>query len=110
MQTSAASSAAGKAYLEALRAARPGETPALPDRPLETDPAPDFQETLASTVREMVQTVQTGETTSQDFVAGRADPHSVVEALAEAEMALNLAVNVRNRVVEAYQEILRMPI
>ena len=41
---------------------------------------------------------------------GQADAHSVVEAMANAEMALETAVTIRNRVVEAYQELLRMPV
>ena len=34
----------------------------------------------------------------------------VVEALAASELAIETAVAVRDRVVEAYQEILRMPV
>lgn len=43
-------------------------------------------------------------------MTGKADPHTVVEAMASAEMAVETAVTLRNRVVEAYQELLRMPI
>lgn len=39
-----------------------------------------------------------------------ADPHALVEALAQTELAVETAVAVRNKVVEAYQEILRMPV
>lgn len=39
-----------------------------------------------------------------------ADPHAMVEALANAELALDAAVTIRNKVVEAYQELLRMPV
>ncbi|MEI4473453.1 flagellar hook-basal body complex protein FliE [Frigidibacter sp. MR17.24] len=41
---------------------------------------------------------------------GDADPHALVQALAETGLAVETAVAVRDRVVEAYQEILRMPI
>jgi flagellar hook-basal body complex protein FliE len=41
---------------------------------------------------------------------GRADPHSLVTALAESQLAIETAVTVRDRVVEAYQEILRMQV
>ena len=36
--------------------------------------------------------------------------HSLVEALATSELAVETAVTLRNKVVEAYQEILRMPV
>jgi flagellar hook-basal body complex protein FliE len=39
-----------------------------------------------------------------------ADPHALVEAIAATEMAVETAVAVRNKVVEAYLEILRMPV
>ena len=41
---------------------------------------------------------------------GDADPHSLVTALAQTELVVETAVTVRNKVVEAYQEILRMPV
>ena len=39
-----------------------------------------------------------------------ADPHAMVTALANAELALDTAVTIRDKVVEAYQELLRMPV
>ena len=39
-----------------------------------------------------------------------ADPHSLVQALASSELAVETAVTLRDKVVEAYQEILRMPV
>lgn len=61
--------------------------------------ATDFMETL----RQSEETVKAG-------LAGRADPQAVVEALAATELAVQTAVAVRDKVVEAYQEILRMPV
>ena len=55
-------------------------------------------------------TLQEGEATAQAAMAGGADPHALVEALAQTELAVETAVTVRNKVVEAYQEILRMPV
>lgn len=43
-------------------------------------------------------------------VADRADLTQVVTAVAEAETVLNTVVAVRDRVVEAYKDIMRMPI
>ena len=50
------------------------------------------------------------EETVKAGLAGRADPQAVVEALAATELAVQTAVAVRDKVVEAYQEILRMPV
>ena len=43
-------------------------------------------------------------------VVGEADLVEVVTAVNSAEMALQTVVTVRDRVISAYQEILRMPI
>lgn len=61
-------------------------------------------------VGEMAQAVARSESTASAYMAGRADPHSVVEALASAELAVETAVTLRNKVVEAYQELMRMPV
>jgi flagellar hook-basal body complex protein FliE len=59
----------------------------------------DFASTLAQS-----------EKTAQASMIGGADPHALVMALAQTELVVETAVAVRNRVVEAYQEILRMPV
>ncbi len=43
-------------------------------------------------------------------VTGGADPHALVTALAEGQLAVDTVVTIRDRVVEAYQEILRMQV
>jgi len=55
-------------------------------------------------------TIRQGEETALASMTGKADPHALVEALAQTELAVETAVTVRNKVVEAYQEILRMPV
>ncbi len=62
------------------------------------------------TAKEFANAVANSERAASAYMIGKADPHSVVEAIASAELAVETAVTVRNRVVEAYQELLRMPI
>jgi flagellar hook-basal body complex protein FliE len=61
-------------------------------------------------VHEIAGAISRGEQASMSYMTGSADPHSVVEALAAAELAVQTAVTVRDKVVEAYQELIRMPI
>ncbi|ETX29693.1 flagellar hook-basal body complex protein FliE [Roseivivax isoporae] len=82
---------ASQSYAAIGRVAAPG-TP----RP---DPVADFTETLRAAER-----------TATEAMTGDADPHALVAALAQSELAVETAVTVRNKVVEAYQEILRMPV
>jgi flagellar hook-basal body complex protein FliE len=55
-------------------------------------------------------TLAQGEETAKQAMVGDADPHALVTALAQTELAVETAVTLRNKVVEAYQEILRMPV
>jgi flagellar hook-basal body complex protein FliE len=50
------------------------------------------------------------EHTARAAMTGNADPHALVEALASSQTAVETVATVRDRVVEAYQEILRMPV
>jgi flagellar hook-basal body complex protein FliE len=70
-------------------------------------PAAGGFEGLAS---DFAATLRAGEETAKAAIAGKADPHALVQALAQTELAVETAVTVRDRVVEAYQEILRMPV
>jgi flagellar hook-basal body complex protein FliE len=54
--------------------------------------------------------LQEHEATARAAMTGRADPHALVQALASSQMAVETVATVRDRVVEAYQEILRMPV
>ena len=57
--------------------------------------------------------IEAGNTADQMSVAaveGNANVAEVVTAVANAELALQTVVAVRDQVVQAYQEILRMPI
>jgi flagellar hook-basal body complex protein FliE len=50
------------------------------------------------------------ETMATKALVGKADLTDVVTAVSEAETALNAVVAVRDRVISAYQEIIKMPI
>ncbi|MCE2738842.1 MAG: flagellar hook-basal body complex protein FliE [Rhodobacter sp.] len=55
-------------------------------------------------------TLARGDQTARAAMTGQANPHALVEALAASSLAVETAVTVRDKVVEAYQEILRMPV
>lgn len=61
-------------------------------------------------MQDFAQTLARAEQTAEAAMTGDADPHALVQALAQTELAVETAVTIRNKVVEAYQEILRMPV
>ena len=68
------------------------------------------QNAFLGAAEDFMATLQTSENTAMQAMTGDADPHALVTALAQTELAVQTAVTVRDRVVEAYQEILRMPV
>ena len=73
-------------------------------------PKGDAGGALQDAAKSFAATLQESEATAKAAMSGGADPHALVEALAQTELAVETAVTVRNKVVEAYQEILRMPV
>ena len=67
-------------------------------------------EVFEEVIRSFTETVQRGETMATNAMTTGADPHALVTALAQTELAVETAVTIRDKVVEAYQEILRMPV
>lgn len=95
---------AANAYAAAAgRLAEPG----MPPRDVRTG---SFAEALERAARDTIGTVRQGEMMSAAAVIGKADLTDVVAAVTSAEMTVQTVVAVRDRVIQAYQEILRMPI
>ena len=69
-----------------------------------------FADLVKSAISEAARIGKTAETASIAAVNDRADLNKVVTAVAEAELALQTVVTIRDRVIEAYREIMRMPI
>jgi len=70
----------------------------------------DFAQVLRDAASDAVGTLKTGEQQSLAAVAGKADINEVVMAMSKAEMTLQTVVTLRDKAVQAYQEVLRMPI
>lgn len=92
---------ASLAYAQARQAA-PAAAPS-------TQPK-DGASVVAGAAGSFAETLRAAEDTARSAMIGNADPHALIEALTSSQLAVETAVAVRDRVVEAYQEILRMPI
>ena len=71
---------------------------------------PDFAQMLANSVQDVVNTGKTSDQMAMAMVNGQANPVDMVTAISETEMAIESMVAVRDRVISAYEEIMRMPI
>ena len=70
----------------------------------------DFGGVLARAVQGVVDTGKQAEAKSMQAIAGSGNVTEMVSAVAQAELALQTTMAVRDRVVQAYQDIMRMPI
>lgn len=70
----------------------------------------DFGQIVKSFVEQSVQAGQKADQQAMSAVQGKGDLVNVVTAVAESEAAIETLVAVRDRVIQAYEEIMRMPI
>ncbi|NBE07385.1 flagellar hook-basal body complex protein FliE [Paragemmobacter ruber] len=78
---------------------------------LRPEPAdPSLSSHAADFAAEFAATLNRNEATARAAMTGEASIHQLVEALTSTQSAVETVAAVRDRVVEAYQEILRMPV
>lgn len=70
----------------------------------------DFAKLLGQAVQGVVDTGKTSDIKAMELVNGKGDMVDVVTAISQTELAMNTMVAVRDRVISAYEEIMRMPI
>lgn len=92
-------SAAAEAY---GRTARSGGAPA--------DVSKHFGAAVTQALDQAVQTGRTADDQAMKAIGGGGNLTDVVTALSHAEMTLQTATVIRDRVVQAYQDIMKMPI
>ncbi|MBI4030818.1 MAG: flagellar hook-basal body complex protein FliE [Proteobacteria bacterium] len=71
---------------------------------------PSFGDLMRKTATDSINAIRSGEKASAQAVMGTASLTDVVEAITNAEMTLQTVIAVRDRLLGAYQEIMRMPI
>jgi flagellar hook-basal body complex protein FliE len=69
-----------------------------------------FDSVFKQVASDAIGTLKAGEAASISAIQGKESTRRVVEALMSAEQALQTAVAVRDKVVQAYQEVVRMSI
>ena len=71
---------------------------------------PSFAQILSEAGGEAIETGVASEQISLDAVTGNAGLADIVTAVSNAEATLETVVAVRDRVIQAYQDIIKMPI
>jgi flagellar hook-basal body complex protein FliE len=84
--------------------------PAAPAAGAAATPATDFSKVLADMATGTVDALKGGESAAIGGITGTKSVQQVVDAMLNAEQALQTAISVRDKLVSAYQEISRMTI
>ena len=69
----------------------------------------DFASLVRAAIEEAARIGRESETLSMQAIENKADLSKVVAAVAEAEVTLQTVVHIRDKVLDSYKEILRMP-
>lgn len=73
-------------------------------------PGSSFSDVFKNAVNQVETSQQTAQNAAMEFLAnGTGDVHSVALAAQRAELSLEMFQQVRNKLVSAYQEIMKMP-
>ena len=70
----------------------------------------DFSSFMKDATENSIETLNSGEAMSMKGVTGNADLNDVVSAINSAESTLQLVTTIRDKMIQAYQEVMRMPI
>ena len=91
-----------------------GATSATAGASIATPVAGAGGESFGASLARLVDTVESSHSASNEAVngmlAGQTDVHDAMIAMQRADLTLQLGVQVRNKLVNAYQEIMRMPV
>lgn len=104
----AAAAIAANAY--AAAAQKLGNAGALTPPVSATQEGQSFGDLLGQAMGAVTQSGHTADVAAMNATAGRTDMIDIVTAVAESETAMQTLVSVRDRVIAAYEEIMRMPI
>jgi|MudIll2142460700_1097286.scaffolds.fasta_scaffold591656_2 flagellar hook-basal body complex protein FliE len=72
------------------------------------DPISDFKKILGRSIGEVNGLLQEANQSVQEMAAGKIDIHQAMTALEQANLSFRLMVQVRNKMIGAYEEIMRM--
>jgi len=73
--------------------------------------APKFSETLKDMISQVDDLQKNSAKSIENFVAGKeGNLHEVVSAMEEAQLSFQLMIEIRNKLLESYQELMRMQV
>tara|TARA_B100001123_G_C15143407_1_gene960517 strand:+ start:784 stop:1125 length:342 start_codon:yes stop_codon:yes gene_type:complete len=78
--------------------------------PSDSTPSTSFKDLISNSMDQARDAGYQGEMTSTKAVAKEAELHDLITAVSNAELTLNTVVAVRDKMIAAYQDVIKMPI
>ena len=67
-----------------------------------------FKKVLAESIDDVNQQLLQANQDAEEMIAGKKDIHQAMISMEEANLSMRLLIEVRNRIISAYEEIMRM--
>jgi len=77
-------------------------------KPVSHDPLSDFKRTLSQSIDEVNQLLAQADQSTQEMVLGKQDIHQAMIAMEQANISLRLMIQIRNKIIAAYEQIMQM--
>jgi len=97
-------------YFSTLPTIAERPSPAPTAKPLNAPPAVDFGELITHAVSGVEQAQVEANVQTEKLARGEGNLHEAALSLEKADISMRLMVKARNKIVEAYQEMMRMPV
>ena len=101
---------AASAYASVARIASDFSSLALAKKPAEADSETSFASVLKNALGSVAEMGHKSDAQARAAVSGKGNIVDVVTAVSETEVAIDAVVAVRDRVIQAYDDIMKMPI
>ena len=72
------------------------------------EPLTDFKEALSHSIQEVNGLLNRADEQAQEMALGKTDIHQAMMSLEEAQISLRMLIQVRNKIIAAYEEMMRM--
>ena len=75
-----------------------------------TKPSEDFASAVVKNLADLEQSVRSSDSLPTDVINGNLDFHEVAARIKESELTFDFAMKVRNKLIDAYREVMRMSV
>ena len=78
------------------------------EKAVERNPLADFKKVLTESVGEVNDRLLQADEDAREMIAGKKDIHEAMISMEQAHLSMRLLIQVRNKIISAYEEIMRI--